>query len=63
MKKAIKSKNLLPSHLQPSYLPKIRVFDDHGRPMKRKHIVRSLMIAFSLILTARAAANKKRANK
>ena len=54
-KKTIQKHNLLPSYLKPSYLPKITVDEDHSTPMQTKHMVRIAIIAFSLIMAAKAA--------
>ena len=47
--------NFLPPYLQPSYLPKIKVDEDHSAPIQRRHLVRIAIIAFSLVMAAKAA--------
>jgi len=54
-KKTIQKHDLLPSYLKPSYLPKIKVDDDHSAPIQTKHMVRIAIIAFSLFMAAKAA--------
>ena len=58
-KKSINQHNLLPSYLQPSYLPKIKVDEDHSTPVERRHLVRIAIIIFSLTMVAKAAKGKK----
>ena len=58
-KKLINQHNLLPSYLQPSYLPKIKVEEDHSSPVQKKHLVRIAIIAFSLIMVAKTAKGKQ----
>jgi hypothetical protein len=54
-KKEIKKHDLLPSYLKPSYLPKIKVDEDHSAPVENKHLFRIAIIAFSLFMAAKAA--------
>ena len=57
-KKTIQKHGLLPSYLKPSYLPRIKVDEDHSAPIETRHMVRIAIIAFSLMMAAKAAKGK-----
>ncbi len=52
------SRGLLPSYLQPSYLPKIKI-GNGNKPIHKKHIFRSALIVISLFMIAKSNSEKK----